>query len=115
MAALGLVAGTGRLPAELAASARRAGWRVVAAGFVGLADPELAASVDEFAWVHIGDFGPLFALFGAAGARDVALVGKVPKTVLWERRDLLRPDARALAALAKLGDRKDDSILGAAV
>jgi DUF1009 family protein len=115
MRTLGLVAGSGRLPAELAASARQAGWRVVAVGLVELADPELAKHVDAFEWAHVLDFGRLFDVLRAAGARDVVLAGKVPKTFLWERKDALRPDARALASLAQLRDRKDDSLLGAAV
>jgi DUF1009 family protein len=60
MATLGLVAGSGRLPAELAASARRAGWRVVAVGFIELADPQLASQVDAFEWAYVADFGRLF-------------------------------------------------------
>jgi DUF1009 family protein len=115
MTTLGLVAGSGSLPAELAASARRAGWRVVAVGLVELADQSLARHVDALEWAHVGDFGRLFGVLREAGAADVALAGKVPKTFLWERRDAVRPDARALAALAKLGDRKDDSLLGAVV
>jgi UDP-2,3-diacylglucosamine hydrolase len=115
MKALGLVAGSGSLPAELAASARRAGWRVTAVGLVELADPSLAEHVDAFEWAHVGDFGRLFGVLREAAAGDVALAGKVPKTFLWERRDAVRPDARAIAALARLGDRKDDSLLGAVV
>ena len=115
MATLGLVAGHGKLPAELAASARRAGWRVVAVGLVELADASLAEQVDVFEWAHLGDFGRMLGLLRAAGAADVALAGKVPKTFLWQRRDALRPDAIALAALTKLGDRKDDSLLGMVV
>jgi hypothetical protein len=112
---LGLLAGTGRLPGELAASARRAGWRVLAVGFRELADPALAERVDAFEWAHVLEFGRLLELLRGGGASDVVLAGKVPKTFLWERRDALRPDARALAEFAKLADRKDDSLLGAAV
>jgi DUF1009 family protein len=115
MATLGLVAGSGALPAELAASARRAGWRVVAVGLVELADPGLAAHVDALEWAHVAEFGRLFDVLGAAGAADVVLAGKVPKTFLWERPDAVKPDARALAAFAALRDRKDDSLLGAVV
>jgi len=115
MATLGLVAGSGGLPAELAAGARRAGWRVVAVGLVELADPQLAQHVDAFEWAHVGDFGRLFEVLALAGAGDVVLAGKVPKTFLWKRRDAVRPDARAVAALARLRDRKDDSLLGAVV
>jgi hypothetical protein len=115
MATIGLVAGSGSLPAELAAGARRAGFKVVAVGLVELAAPELEGQVDAFAWAHVGDFGRLFEVLRAEGVHDVVLAGKVPKTFLWQRRDAVRPDARALAALAKLGDRKDDSLLGAVV
>lgn len=115
MATLGLVAGNGSLPAELAASAKRAGWRVVAVGLVGLADPALEDHVDSLAWAHVAEFERLFEVLRAAGAADVVLAGKVPKTFLWERPDLVRPDARALAAFAALRDRKDDSLLGAVV
>lgn len=115
MKTLGLVAGSGLLPAELAESARRAGWRVAAVGLVELADPSLSKHVDVFEWVHLGDTVRMFGVLREAGVADVALAGKVPKTFLWERRDALRPDARAIAALAKLRDRKDDSLLGMVV
>ena len=112
---LGLVAGSGRLPAELAASARRRGWRVAAVGLRELADPALEASVDDLAWEYLGDFSRMLAWLREAGAAEVVLGGKVPKAFLWERRDAIRPDARALAALQTLGDRKDDSLLGMVV
>jgi UDP-2,3-diacylglucosamine hydrolase len=112
---LGLVAGAGRLPAEIAASARRGGQRVVAVGLRELADPALEASVDAFEWAYLGDFAHMLDWLRGAGAADVALAGKVPKAFLWERRDAVKPDARALAALAALGDRKDDSLLGMVV
>jgi hypothetical protein len=115
MATLGLLAGNGKLPAELAASARRAGWRVVALALRELADSALAQHVDALEWAHLGDFGRMLDWLRAAGAEDVVLAGKVPKAFLWERRDAVRPDARALAALATLGDRKDDSLSGMVV
>jgi hypothetical protein len=115
MPTLGLVAGTGRLPADLAASARRRGWRVAAVGLRELADPALAESVDVFEWAYLGDFARIVDWLRKAGAADVVLGGKVPKAFLWERRDAIRPDALALAAVKTLGDRKDDSLLGMVV
>jgi DUF1009 family protein len=112
---LGLVAGSGRLPAEIAASAKRRGWRVVAVGLRELADPALERSVDAFEWAWLGDFARMLGWLREAGAADVGLAGKVPKAFLWERRDAVRPDALALAALKTLGDRRDDSLLGMAV
>ena len=115
MSTLGLVAGTGRLPAEIAASAKRRGWRVVAVALRELADPALAQSVDALEWAYLGDFTRMLDWLREAGAADVVLGGKVPKAFLWERRDAVRPDARALEALKTLGDRKDDSLLGMVV
>lgn len=115
MPTLGLVAGTGRLPADLAASARRRGWRVAAVGLRELADPALAESVDVFEWAYLGDFARIVDWLRKAGVADVVLGGKVPKAFLWERRDAIRPDALALAAVKTLGDRKDDSLLGMVV
>jgi DUF1009 family protein len=115
MNTLGLVAGSGRLPAELAASARRRGLRVAAVALRELADPALAENVDAFEWAYLGDFARICDWLRKAGAADVVLGGKVPKAFLWERRDAIRPDARALAALKTLGDRKDDSLLGMVV
>ena len=115
MPTLGLVAGSGRLPAELAASARRRGWRVAAVALRELADPALESRVDDLSWEYLGDFSRMLSWLRDAGADDVVLGGKVPKAFLWERRDAIRPDARALAALQTLGDRKDDSLLGMVV
>jgi DUF1009 family protein len=115
MQTLGLVAGSGKLPAEIAASARRRGLRVAAVGLRELADPALEAAVDAFEWAYLGDFARMLDWLQTAGAADVVLGGKVPKAFLWERRDAIRPDALALGALQTLGDRKDDSLLGMVV
>lgn len=112
---LGLLAGMGRLPAAIAASARRQGRRVAAVALRELADEGLAAEVDAITWAHLGEFGGMLEWLRAEGAGEVVLGGKVPKAFLWERPEAVRPDAVALAALAKLGDRKDDSMMGMVV
>ena len=113
MDVVGLIAGLGRLPIEVALAAREGGTRVVAIGLHGLTEASLADEVESFAWVHVGEVEPMMAHFREAGARTLVMAGKVPKTFLWERPDLVKPDARALQALAGLKDRKDDSLLGA--
>jgi len=110
---LGLIAGHGRFPRELARAARSRGARVVAVGLRELADPALEQEVDSFHWLNLGEFGALFEIFGKAGAQDVVMVGKVPKTFLWTQRAALRPDAYARKLLAGLRDRADDSLQGA--
>lgn len=110
---LGLVAGFGRLPFDLTRAARRRGRRVLAVGLRGLTDPALASEADRFVWLHLGELGELIRTFREAGVEETALAGKVPKTRLFEQPDTLRLDARAVALLAGLRDRRDDAILAA--
>lgn len=110
--ALGLVAGQGALPLELARAAGRRGRRVVAVGFPHLTDPELEGSA-EVSWLAPGQVGAALAALRGAGVREAVMAGKVPKTGLYQEPAALRPDAEALALLASLRDRRDDSILGA--
>jgi DUF1009 family protein len=112
-ATLGLVAGLGRLPFEVARGARRAGRRVAAAAFVGFADPALAGEVDALRWLHVGELGALLDWLAAEAASEVVLAGLVPKQHLFSGSGLVRLDARAAALLAELGDRGDDAILRA--
>jgi hypothetical protein len=110
---LGLVAGHGRLPFEIARGARRAGRRVAAAAFRGFADPTLEREVDAWQWLHLGELAALLAWLAAEGAGEVVLAGLVPKEHLFSGSGLVRIDASASALLAGLRDRGDDAILRA--
>jgi len=112
---LGLIAGRGLYPREVARLARARGWRVAAVAFHSETDPGLAAEVDALTWLHLGELQKLIDVLGASGARRAVMAGKVLKTHLYGGLEALHPDARALAVLAALRDRKDDSILGAVV
>jgi hypothetical protein len=110
---IGLIAGEGDFPLELLRSAREEGREVAIAGLRELAAPALAAEAAAFEWIRLGELGRLCDWLASIGVTDVVMAGKVPKTFLWQRPDAFRPDAKALALLAKLRDRKDDSLLGA--
>jgi DUF1009 family protein len=110
---IGLIAGTGELPLEMARAARREGRSVAGVAIVDLADPALEGELAECRWLHLGELGTLVAFFRAQGVRDLVMAGKVPKTILYGDPGRLRPDATALSLLGRLRDRKDDSILGA--
>jgi DUF1009 family protein len=110
---LGLIAGRGRLPGELARAARRRGRRVLAVAFEGETDPGLAADVDRLVRLHLGELGALLDVLREAGASEAVLAGKIAKTHMYGDLRALRADARALALLSRLGDRRDDAILGA--
>lgn len=112
-APVGLIAGQGRFPVEVARSMRRRGRRVVAVALRELAPPDLGEEVDRVEWLYLGELSAMLAVLEREAVRDVVLAGKVPKTFLWKRREAVRPDARAVALLRGLADRKDDSLLGA--
>jgi DUF1009 family protein len=110
---LGLIAGRGRLPFDIAQAARRRGLGVAAVAFHGDTDPALAEAVDRITWLHLGELEALLSALHEAGARDVVMAGKILKTNLYGDVARLKPDARAIALIAGLRDRSDDGILGA--
>jgi DUF1009 family protein len=110
---LAVIAGAGRLPALIARCARKAGRRVHVVALEALSDARVAAEADSCDWLRLGEFGRMLDSFARAGAREIALAGKVPKALLWQQPEAVRPDARALAFLGALSDRRDDALLGA--
>jgi hypothetical protein len=110
---LALIAGAGRLPLLFARSARKRGRRVHVIALHALSDAGAAAEADSCEWLHLGEFARMLESFARAGAWEIALAGKVPKAFLWQQRDAVRPDAKAVALLAAMKDRRDDSLLGA--
>ena len=109
---LGLIAGRGSLPLEVARSARGRGRPVAAIGFHGQTDPRLAEEA-EITWLHPGEVGAALAALRGSGVSEAVMAGKVPKAGLYADPAALRPDAEALALLSSLRDRRDDSILAA--
>ncbi|MEE3331798.1 MAG: UDP-2,3-diacylglucosamine diphosphatase LpxI [Myxococcota bacterium] len=110
---LGLIAGLGRFPFAVARAGRARGDYVFAAGIHGLTDPALADEVDELRWFHLGALQAFLSTFEDVGIDEAVMAGKVPKSFLYENAADLHLDGLALEMLAKLGDRKDDSLLGA--
>jgi DUF1009 family protein len=110
---LGLIAGLGQFPFEVARAARRRGDRVLAAAIRGLTEPALEAEVDRLRWFHLGELSAFLDAFREAGVEDAVMAGKVPKDFLLRDPAALRLDALALQVLSGLADRRDDSLLGA--
>ncbi len=108
---LGLIAGRGLLPLEVACAARRAGRSVAAVGFRDETDPRVAECTDALVWVRPGEVGAILDAFAAAGVEEAVLAGAVPKAALWGDPARLGADARGQALLARLRDRHDGSIL----
>ncbi len=114
MPVLGLIAGSGPLPFEVAQAARERGLTVSIAAIEDNTDPRIEREADgEFKWLNAGALGALIAFMKDAGVREVILAGAVSKAAILRDPSRLRPDARAVALLANLSARGDDAILRA--
>ncbi len=109
---LGLIAGQGAFPLEVARMAQRRGVRVACVALREQARPEIESAVESITWIYPGEVAAGIAAFRAAGVRDVVMAGKVGKSDLFSNPDALRLDASAAGLMNDLADRKDDSILG---
>ena len=82
---LGILAGGGAVPAEIAQSALRAGRGVVVVGIEGEVETErFAASALHI--VNWGQIGAMLAAFKQGGVRDLVIVGRVRRPDLWRLR-----------------------------
>jgi DUF1009 family protein len=111
---LGLIAGSGPLPFEVARAAARRGLSVAVAAIERNTDPAIQAlATGPFEWFAAGELGRLIAFFRSAGATEVILAGAVSKRVLMRDPAALRLDARAMTVLGRLAHRGDDALLRA--
>ena len=107
-APLGLIAGGGRLPFELARAARQRGHRVIAVGHVGATDPALEREVDAFTWVRVVQLKKTVKALAAGGADRALFGGSLSKAASLARA---RPDLEAVKLWARLDRRGDDQLL----
>ncbi len=105
---LGLVAGYGSFPLELARAFKEAHIAVHAVAVHEETSPEIEALADSVCWLHVGQIGGMIRTFKQAGVSQVVMAGKVRKLHLFRN---FRPDLTAIAALLKLKDRRDDTIM----
>jgi len=105
---LGLIAGNGSFPLELAAAAKASGWRVIAVAHQGETQPALQSLCDRITWIRVGELQRLIEVFTAAGIRQAAMAGGISRVRLGES---FFPDNRALAMLGRVGRFSDDAVL----
>ena len=109
-ATLGLIAGSGHFPLLLARSAKAHGvGRVVAIGFKSQTDPALAEHVEDLHYIGVGQLGKLIAIFKKSNVSQAVMAGKLQHRLIF--RDL-RFDLKMLGLMARLKDRRANSILG---
>jgi hypothetical protein len=110
---LGIIAGGGRLPGQVAAAAAAAGRPVFLVGLEGFADRRVLAP-----WPHevirVGAAGRILAALRNHGCQDLVLIGPVRRPSFLE----LRPDAEGARIVARIGRAAfagDDGLLAAVI
>jgi DUF1009 family protein len=110
METLGLIAGSGLLPFELARAARRTGFRVAAVGHRGETDEALLAEVDALHWVRLGQLKKIAAALKGEGVTRAVFAGALRKRAGFSS---VRPDLEVMKILARLEGKGDDRLLKA--
>ena len=105
---LGLLAGSGPLPRQVAEAALDAGRGVFIVAFEGHTDPETVEGLPH-AWMRLGGVGRIFERLHAEAVRDLCLIGTMRRPSLRE----LRPDLRGTRLAARIGFSAtgDDALL----
>ena len=107
---IGLIAGNGKFPLIFAQEAKRVGAEVVALAIKKETSPKLENLVDRIHWVNVGQLGDLIEICKKEGITRAVMAGQVRHTRLFSQVKL---DARAMALLAGVKDKKANSLLGA--
>jgi len=107
---LGIIAGNRSLPIVFAQQARKMGVKkLVAVGFEGETNPDLASLVDEIAWLRVGQLSKLISAFTGRGVKHCVMVGQIAPKNLYD----IRPDLRAMGMLLRLKEKNAYTIFGA--
>ncbi len=110
---IGILAGGGPFPGQVAAAARAAGREVFIIGFEDYAEKSVIGGFPH-AYVRLGAAGRILSLLREHGCSDLVLVGPVRRPSLLN----LRPDAEGARILARIGRAAfagDDGLLAAVV
>lgn len=110
---LGILAGGGALPGQVAAAARAAGQDVFIVGLEGFADPAVVAPYPH-TFLRLMAAAQILAALKAQECRELVLVGPVRRPSFLD----LRPDvegARILARIGRAAFSGDDGLLAAVI
>jgi DUF1009 family protein len=110
---LGILAGGGVLPGQVAAAARAAGREVFIVAFEGFAEPGVIAPYPH-EYFRLGAAGAIREALVRNGCADLVMIGPVKRPSLLS----LRPDAEGAKYLARIGRAAfagDDGLLAAVV
>jgi UDP-2,3-diacylglucosamine hydrolase len=105
---LGLIAGNGVFPLEVARAARSRGTKIVAVAHQDESDRALDTIADEVTWIKVGELQKIIDVFKSAGVSEAAMAGGISRARL---KDSFAPDTRGLKMLAGIGRFSDDAVL----
>lgn len=110
---LGILAGSGELPARIIRSCRESGRDFFVIAFEGQTDPALLSDGDEHAWVRLGAAGTTLKHLNDARVKELVMAGAIKRPGLTD----LRPDLWATRFFATSGAASlgDDGLLKALV
>lgn len=109
MKKVGLLAGVGRLPVEFARAASGMGITVIAISVVPGVDADLAKYAAKSHVISAGELDKIIAVLKEEGVREVTMLGKVTKELIFSGKVAL--DFRIQRLLAGLKDHSDDTIM----
>ncbi len=108
---VGIIAGQGQFPFLVARSVRDAGGRVAAIGFKGYTDPNLAAEVQAWCQIRLGQLNKAINFFKKNKVDALCFAGGINKP----RALSLRPDWRAARLLLSALAKGDNALLSIVV
>jgi DUF1009 family protein len=110
---IGILAGGGPFPGQVARAAQAAGHSVFILGFEDYAEPSVIAEFPH-AYARLGAAGRILSLLRQHGCKELVLVGPVRRPSLLD----VRPDAEGVKIMARIGRAAfagDDGLLAAIV
>jgi len=110
MEAIGLLAGAGRLPLELAKAAKSIGIKIFAVALLNETDTELENTVEKFARINIAKLDEIILFFKNNNINKVTMLGKVTKELLFTGQHE-QMDARLIKLLMTVKDKSDDTLM----
>lgn len=109
---IGLIAGAGEMPHIWAMAAKSKEAEVIAVAIAEEARKGLDGIVSQLHSFSVGQVGKIIKTFKDEGIKELVFIGKVNKSLIFKD---IKFDLRAITLMARLKDRKDDTIMLAIV
>ena len=106
---VGLICGAGEFPLLLAKGAIKAGNEVITVGFKDITPPDIEQYSAAIEYFRLGKINAPIKFFKDHGVKKVMMAGNVPHVSIFGG---IMPDLRAIKLLARIKDKKANSLLG---